>query len=694
MATGVRAFEGESAASVITAILDREPPPLSLKQPAAPRVLDRLVKTCLAKDPDDRWQSAGDLMRELRWIVEEDSHPEVPAVPRRQRSLLPWALGALALGVLGTVAVWALLGTSRESEPIVRSVIATLPSGGPGTPISRVRDLAISPDGRRVVYGSGIQVGPLRMHSFDRFESEPLQGTDGGSSPVFSPDGGSVAFFDQREFALKRISILGGPTSTIATTDGLMTGLTWGPDDTIVFATERSAGLVRVPASGSGKPEQVTAIAKGEGEAEHRWPNVLPNGRGVLFTAWRGSVENSRIAVVSLDTREVTYLTLAGSHPLYAPTGHLVYATGGAVRAVGFDLARLVLTADTPVPVVDSVQVQGTGAAQFDLANNGSLVYIPQPSTAPALRTLVWVNREGGEAPLDLAPREYGHVRVSPDGSRIAVSIDEGGRGAIWVSNPAQTGLSRLPSPPPSSTGSAFQQWTPDGSRIVFQGDVGRIFWTLADWTGEVEPLLTIGGMVIIGPSGWTPDHQALLFSYGTGSNIRTGLLSMEGRGKTERPWKPIIDRDGKASGPMVSPNGGWVAYQSFDSGKYEVYIERFPELGERQLISGATGGSNPAWSPDGQELFYLRLGDGAMMAVRVQTVPKLMIGAPQMLFPNQGYFPIRTSGGGNRVWDVAPDGRFLMVKQAPGTQAVGDSSSFILVQNWHEELKRLVSTK
>jgi serine/threonine-protein kinase len=439
----------------------------------------------------------------------------------------------------------------------------------------------------------------------------------------------------------------------------------------------------------------VTTIAKGEGETAHRWPSVLPNGRGVLFTAWGGSVENSRIAVVSLDTRQVTYLTLAGSHPLYAPTGHLVYATGGAVRAVGFDLARLVLIGDTAASVVDSVQIQDTGAAQFDLANNGSLVYIPPPSTAPALRTLVWVNREGGEAPLDLAPREYGHVRVSPDSSRIAVNINEGGRLTIWVSNPAQTGLARLPSPPPPATGSAFQQWTPDSRRIVFQGDVGRLFWTLADGTGEVEPLLTIEGMVIIGPSGWTPDRQALLFSYGTASNIRIGLLSMEGRGKTERAWKPLIDRDGKASGPMVSPNGGWVAYQSFDSGKYEVYIERFPELGERQLVSGATGGSNPAWSPDGQELFYLRLGDGAMMAVRVQTAPKLMIGAPQMLFPNQGYIPIRPSGGGNRVWDVAPDGRFLMVKQAPNTRAVDDNpSSFILVQNWHEELKRLVSTK
>jgi serine/threonine-protein kinase len=470
--------------------------------------------------------------------------------------------------------------------------------------------------------------------------------------------------------------------------------LTWGPDDTIVFATENSAGLVRVPASGSGKAEQVTAIAKGAGETAHRWPSVLPNGRGVLFTAWGGSVENSRIAVASLDTHEVTYLMLAGSHPLYAPTGHLVYATGAAVRAVGFDLARRVLTGDTPTPVIDSVQVQGTGAAQFDLANNGSLVYVPQPSTAPGLRTLVWVNRKGGETPLDLAPREYLQVRVSPDGSRIAVNTNEGGRRAIWVSNPAQTGLAKLPSSPPSAIGSMFQQWTPDGHRIVFQGDVGRIFWTLADGTGDVEPLLTIEGMVIMGPAGWTPDDHALLFSYGTASNIRTGLLSMEGRSKLERPWRPLIDRDGKASGPVVSPNGGWVAYQSFDSGKYEIYIERFPELGERQLISGATGGSNPAWSPDGQELFYSRLGDGAMMAVRVQTAPKLMIGAPQMLFPNQGYFPIRTSGGGNRVWDVAPDGRFLMVKQAPNTRAEGDPSSFILVQNWHEELRRLMSTK
>jgi hypothetical protein len=195
-----------------------------------------------------------------------------------------------------------------------------------------------------------------------------------------------------------------------------------------------------VPAAG-GKPEQLTKVA--EKETAHRWPSIVPNGRAVLFTAWRETAENSRLAVVSLDTREVSYLTPGGSHPQYVSTGHIVYAAGGGLRAVGFDPARLALTGDAPTPVVDSVQIQATGAAQFDVSANGSLVYVPGLSPA-ALRTLVWIDREGREEPSGFEPRGYVGVDISPDGNRIGATIVERGTAETWISSASSPGWSKL----------------------------------------------------------------------------------------------------------------------------------------------------------------------------------------------------------------------------------------------------------
>jgi eukaryotic-like serine/threonine-protein kinase len=690
MVTGTRAFEGESAAGVIAAILEREPAPLTARQPSAPRALERVLAVCLVKDPDQRWQSAGDLKRELEWITSEMELPAIQSSPVAWRpAALLWALAGLALGVTVTGA-WALLGrASRESLPVVRTLIP-MPLGlQAGMDISPSRDLAVSPEGKRFVYAAGSQAAPLRIHAFDRLESEPVAGTLGASSPFFSQDGETIGFFDQRESVLKRVSIHGGPVGVIAKVEGLPAGASWGPDDTIVFATQTSNGLFRVPARG-GTPERLTSSASGE---SHRWPSVLPNGRGVLFTAWRNSIDLSRIAVVTLDTGQVVDIIPGGSHAVYAPTGHLVYAAGGALRAIGFDPERLRHTSATPSSVGERVLVQATGAAQFDVADNGSLLYVPAPSTGTRPRMLVWIDRAGREEAVTLAPRAYGGVRVSPDGQRIAADIEEGGRRDIWVSNAARTTWSRLPgSPGPSTFGSWSPMWASDGQRLVFQNDVGRLVWMAADGFGSVEPLLSIEGMTILAPSGWTPEGAGLLFAYGTPAQIRTGLSSVPRERGVKAEWKPFLDREAKASEVSVSPTGGWMAYQSFDSGRYEVYVERFPQLGGRQAVSGPEGGFNAVWSRDGKELFYRRLSDGAMMSVSVRPSP-FAVGTPRVLFADPGTFllrPPQPSGPARRVWDVAPDGRFLMVKNAPGDAAL-PSPGIVHVQNWTEELKRLV---
>jgi hypothetical protein len=217
-----------------------------------------------------------------------------------------------------------------------------------------------------------------------------------------------------------------------------------------------------------------------------------------------------------------------------------------------------------------------------------------------------------------------------------------------------------------------------------------------ADGTSAIEPLLTMETMVILGPAGWTPGGKHLLFSHGTSQQIRNGLLTMEKAGDGTRTWSPSIDRDGKASGGSISPDGRWVAYQSFDSGKYEVYLERFPDLGQRQTISDEMGGFNVIWSRDGRELLYRRLSDGAMMAVPIQTSPGLKVGTPVKLFDDPGTFLLRPpmpGGGAARYWDLAPDGRFLMVKTVPASVSE-ELRGFVHVQHWTEELKRLVRSR
>jgi hypothetical protein len=694
MVSGRRAFDGGSSADVIAAILDREPPALAAIQPTVPREVNRVVKICLEKDPDDRWQTARDLTRELTWIASEGISA-VPAGPTPlRRWSWQWALAGLALGTMVATGIWAYLSSQqpRDARPLVRSVVAVRTEIG--IDVSRVRDVAISPDGRRVVYGSGTLVGPLTVQAFDRLEPEPLRGTDGGSSAVFSPDGGSIAFFDQRAFALKRISIKGGPATTIATIDGLLTGLHWAADDTIVFSTETSAGLLRVAGGGGGTQERLTTASPGE--SAHRWPYTLPNGRGVLFTIWRGSVESSHIAVLSLDSHQVTELTPGGSHPILSPTGQIVFAASDGLRAVGFDVDRLMLTGNSPQTVEGRIRIQPSGAAQFDVSATGSLVYAsgPRPLLSP-LATLAWIDRRGRETPLVLSPRRYAQARVSPDGKQIVVNVLEESP-AIWVSNPGMTALRRLTAPTADGGfGSWFPIWTHDGTGVVFQGGVGRMFRIAADGTGDIEPLLTMNNMLIFSPSVSTPDGKALIFGYGTMSEIRIGWLSIEKGSDGRRQWKPWLDRNGKAGGVNISPDARWIAYQAFDSGKYEVYVERFPDLGERQTISGEVGGFNPVWSRDGRELFFRRLSDGAMMAVPIQTAPMLRVGTPEKLFDDPGTFLMRPpapGGGGSRYWDLAPDGRFLMVKAVAGSAA--EPQGFIHVQNWTEELKRLTQAR
>ena len=354
MVTGTRASEGKSQASLIAAIMGVDPPLMSTLQTMTPPALDYVVKTCLAKDPDDRWQSVGDVKRQLRWITAAgpmSSKPGGASAAARPRIWRPPVSVSVASVLVGAVFA-GVSGWNLKPSPARASAQFVLRAGADAaTPV------VISPDGAHVVYplGNGPDV-QLFVRPIDQLDATPLRGTEGAWESAFSPDGAWVAFLDGVDGALRRVPLAGGPPETICDCDlwPTLRGHSWGPDGEIVFGREGTEGLWRVAAVG-GEPELFTTVDPAR-ELDHRWPAALPNGQAVLFTAWSGAVETSRIALVSLETGAVIDLLDEGSGARYAPSGHIVYyAGGGTLRAVGFDEDRLEITSDSPVHVLEGV---------------------------------------------------------------------------------------------------------------------------------------------------------------------------------------------------------------------------------------------------------------------------------------------------------------------------------------------------
>ena len=492
--------------------------------------------------------------------------------------------------------------------------------------------------------------------------------------------------------------MLGGPPLPICSSDAPTLGASWAEDDTIIFGTMTPSGLWRVSANG-GEPEELTSPDVGQ-DVNHGLPHVLPGDRGVLFTIIRDStpftsaeIDQAQIALLNLETGEERVLLSGGSAPRYAASGHIVYGANGTLRAVGFDLDRLEVTNPNPVPVLDSVVTKSNAAVNFDLASDGSLVYMRGEGGTAVSRSLVWVARDGREDPLDLEPGDYLDVRVSPDGARLALAFDDD----VWTYDTTRGTLGRVTTDPGVDR---TPMWTPDGTSLIFQSErAGKpeLFMTLADGTGSPRLILSPEGgdrtFVSTVPETWLPDGSTLLFSQvqfvppvgqdrgGIEGDI--GTLRVSG----DSAAAMLIDDQFRTFAPAVSPDGRWVAYTSNISGQYEVYAERFPELGSRQQISTA-GGTIPRWSPDGTELYYRSVDGRQVLAVSVATDPLFTAGVPQVLFEGSYEAP----AGGNRSYDVTPDGeRFVMIK-AGSSAADGDGRpQVVLVQNWFEELKRLL---
>ena len=675
MMIGQRAFQGKSQLSVASAILEKEPVPITTIQPLTPPALDHAIRRCLAKDPEDRWQTARDLLLELKWITEGGSQAmaltdTTKGIGTRWQRTLLWGFVSLLLAAVTGLAIWNL--KPSPPRPVSRTVI-TLPPGQKLAGLDQPA-VALSPDGTQLAYVAtqgGTQ--QLYVRAMDSLDATPIPGTEGAVNPFFSPDGQRLGFFAGKK--LKKVSVSGGVALTLGDASGPR-GASWDSQGMIAFAPTGLSLLQKVPDAG-GTPQPLSRFEKGE--ASHRWPEFLPDGKALLFDAMTSTFNwtKAQLAVESVGTGERQNLIQGGWQPRYASSGHLIYAQRGSLMAAPFDLQRLVLTG-TAVPVVEGVrQSTTTGAVQYSFSATGSLAYVPGAVQSAQLK-LVWVTRNGTEQPVAAPARGYVFPRLSPDGRQLAVGIMDQ-ETQVWLYDLSRETLTRFTF---EGNVNLSALWTPDGRRITFQSDKEgppNVYWQRADGSGGLERLTTSDYTSV--PSSCSPDGQLLAFVQidpATGFDIWVLRL-------TDRKAQPFLRTPYNETSPRFSPDGRWLAYISNESGRYEVYVQPYPGPGGKWQIS-TEGGAEPAWNPNGRELFY-RSGD-KMMAVDIATQPGFTVGKSRALFA--GWYEATPATFSN--YDVTPDGqRFLMLKRSE--QEASAPTQINVVLNWFEELKRRVPT-
>jgi serine/threonine-protein kinase len=516
-----------------------------------------------------------------------------------------------------------------------------------------------------------------------------IAGTEGATQqPFFSPDGKWIGYFSFGDRQLKKISINGGAPVTLCAVPQLL-GAWWGKDDTIVYG-QRFGDIMRISANG-GTAEPLVKI-KTENPA---FPQILPDGKSLLYTLDRGTTGQGKIVVQSPKSGEPKEL-FAGGMARYLPTGHIIYRLQNNLFAIAFDADRLEVVGG-PVPIVE-------GMSRAAVSDAGTLVYISAtamaaPEGAPTSgRTLVWVDRKGKEEPLGAPLNLYRFPKISPDGTRVAIAIVITGESTntdIWVWDLVRKTLTRLTF---EGMFNVSPVWTPDGKRIAFcqVGGIGSnvqgVYWKAADGSGKAEQLDTSSRGPFL-PYNWSSDGKALIGAE-MGMNpslFDIEMLSMEG----DHALKPLLRESYSESQPKISPDGRWMAYTSDESRKNEVYVRPFPEVNNGRWQISTNGGDSPLWSPDGRELFY-RSGD-SVMAVSVKTESSFnIVGTPQILF--RGTYVQGTLLEGS-PWDIHPDGkRFLMIKPPASTGASPAAAlprqKINIVLNWTEELKQRVPAK
>lgn len=667
-------FAGETTTDTMARVLEREPD-WNLLPEETSAVIRRLLRRCLEKDPQHRLRDIGDARLDLEEVLRDPTSPiQTAAAGPGRRARVAWAysIGALALGTtLGAV----IVGTLRTTPPpLTRPVTHAVIPLPPGERLAGVDfpAVAISPDGTHVVYvaerGGRTQ---LFVRPMDGLIASPMAGTVDAISPFFSPDSQWVAFFAQGK--LKKVPLAGGPPITICDAD-IGFGGSWGIDDRIVFAPTTGSALSQVSAQG-GTPTRVTTMDTERGEFSHRWPQLLPDGRTVLFTVGTlGSWDDAEIVAQPLTTRRRQTLIKGGTHPHYLPTGHLMYARGGTMMAVAFDAAALAITG-TPVGVLDSVQESFDGAAQISVSHSGTVVYVPGASQGTS-RRLMGVDRSGRVAPLAAPPRAYASPRVSPEGRQVIVTIS-GATEDIWLHDVAAGTLTQLTFEADNSS----PIWTRDGERVTFSSNRAgalNLFIGRADGSGAPERLTSSDHIQL--PGSWSPDGAVLAF---VELHPVTGRDIMLLRYRGDRSVQPFLATPFHESNPQFSPDGRWVAYVSNESGRNEVYVRPLAGSSQKWQVS-TNGGIEPVWAPNGRELFYR--ADGRLMSVPVEGGSTFRAGQPNTLF--EGTFESGTVDRAN--YDVVAGASGFMMVQ-PAEERSSDHELHLLL-NWLDAVPALLS--
>jgi serine/threonine-protein kinase len=542
------------------------------------------------------------------------------------------------------------------------------------------RDLAISPDGRTLVYSAMANNNPMMMtRRLDQLDEAPLRGPDNAVAPFFSADSQWIGFLDNGDpTSVKKVPVAGGPPIPICKAAATVYGAAWLADGTIVLGVQ-SGPLVRVSEAG-GTPEPLTELDKTVNETDHLWPSAIPGTSALLFVvnqAGRTPMTGGQLAVLDLKTKTIKRLGITGSSPRYSASGHIVYAVeDGSVRAIRFDPGTMT-TSGNPMPVLDAVSIKVSGAANFDVSGDGRLVFTG--GTSATLRTIVFTDRKGGETAVKAEPRAYYYARVSPDSKLLSLDVRDQEQD-IWIWEIGRENLQRLTS---KAGNDQYGLWAPNSQHVIFSSNTTRteLFWHRPDGVGQPEQLSdTAAEKLVPFPNAVTPDGKQIIFraSLAAGKND----LFVLDIGGDKKP-KKLLDTEHDERNAALSKDGRFMAFESDLSGKFEIYVRPYPDVNRRQWPVSTGGGSEPVWAQSGQEIFYVS-PNNKLMSVPVKALgTDLEFGKPSELFDVTPYF----FGGVGRNYDVFPDGkRFVMVKNP--VSASGGGPRINVVINWVDELR------
>ena len=650
MASGRRPFEGKSQASLIAAILRETPQPISSIRSVIPPALDRVVMRCLEKSPDDRYQTARDVLLDLRWVAEAGSRAGIPATVsarRKSRERLAWTIAGAAIAVMLGVAGFTM--AHRTPDPVPLRFFAPTPRG-----ILLSDTPKVSPDGRYIAFNASDSTGLMSiwLRPLGSLTAQPLPGTEGARRPFWSPDSRYIGFM--QEGKLKKIAVQGGPPQTICDSQSPGDG-SWGRYGDILF-DGTPTDSIRVVGEGGGTPRAATVIDHAHGEFGSAWPSFLPDGRHFLFLGLGRRADQTLLKVG--DTRSSKVVVLgSGSYSRveYVEPGYILFARDRSLLAQPFDAGAMKLRGD-PFPVVDDVAVGGGVGSNADFSSSTSTLVFRGGTTGRRL-TLVWVDRTGKALRTIGDPGAYMNVSIAPDGQRVAATAgtDESN---IWVVDGARNVSTKL-----TFDGTDFLPvWSPDGARIAFAAYRAVPGVYVKRSSGAGADSLLFETEKVTNPTDWSRDGRFLVGVYRHPATVWDIWIY-----RLDRPGKPMPLVAGPAADmePSIAPDGKWIAYTSTESGRPEIYLQPIDGSGGKLQVS-SQGGRDPHWRGDGRELFFLTPA-GEMAAVDVTPSPAMTLGIPRVLFRQQ----IDNTDPTGHYFGVSADGqRFLVRRDVNATDA------------------------